>query len=434
MESSFSDWLMKRPLLPISIEGEPRMRSFPGTILLLLTTTLCLGAQTQPSSDDVDDLPPAVLQHFPQLQRNPTHPVSQPITTANRQAPPPTRGGASIQDPAEGAFTAMLPAGWRVSAGTQRSSRMEPHYVIRAQSPQGGAELFFDDPSIPLRQLPGPATDAMGWREGMMIPAPAGIHLLLERYRPGAQAAGDYVTRTLCPAATNFQGGEIAAETDQLMQEFGPIARAEDKQIRVDAGELSFQCGNRNGYVYTITLEAEQPGAPVSMWLIYRIAGYLASPQETAAAADALHTLLGSFEMSPQWLAQFARECNDIEGNSIRESNAVTQATIERARQQDAERESQYEAWKRNSSAITNAIERTDHAITGSLSGGSGGEGHNYNAQLGTKDVCDDLGRCHTVDASVGTYYTDCAGTPYPGTTSGGPPPSGLSACWNKTH
>jgi hypothetical protein len=94
-------------------------------------------------------------------------------------------------------------------------------------------------------------------------------------------------------------------------------------------------------------------------------------------------------------------------------------------------------AWKRNSDATFNAISKTNQAITGSSSAGSGGSssnGHNYNAQLGTKTVCDDLDRCQTVDAAVDTWYSDCSGTFYPGTSSGGAPPSSTSACWSKGH
>jgi hypothetical protein len=124
-----------------------------------------------------------------------------------------------------------------------------------------------------------------------------------------------------------------------------------------------------------------------------------------------------------------------LAGNVIRESNAVTQTTIERAKQQDAAMAAQNAAWKINADASFNAISKTNQAIAGSSSGSSsGGNGHAYNAQLGTKTVCDDLDRCQTVDASVDSWYSDCSGTFYPGTSSGEAPPASTSACWNKGH
>jgi len=150
-----------------------------------------------------------------------------------------------------------------------------------------------------------------------------------------------------------------------------------------------------------------------------------------------MHTMLGSFEMDQAWLQRFAQESGDVAGNVIRESNAVTQTTIERAKQQNAAMAVQDTAWKRNSDSNFKAISKTNQAITGSSSGSSGGSsssGHDYNAQLGTKNVCDDLDRCKNVDAAVDSWYSDCSGTFYPGSSSGGPPPESTSACWNEGH
>ena len=38
------------------------------------------------------------------------------------------------QDPAEGAFSVYLPSGWQVTGGTVRTTKIEPHYVIRAKA------------------------------------------------------------------------------------------------------------------------------------------------------------------------------------------------------------------------------------------------------------------------------------------------------------
>jgi hypothetical protein len=360
-----------------------------------------------------------------------------PISTPSRPVAQSRAGRISAvpwQDPHEGAFSASVPVGWQISGGTVRATRIEPHYVIRAQSPTGGVQMFMDDPDIAIRQVPSMMTRQMGWREGHVIPSAWGGKLLLERYRPAPMVAQEHVERRFCPSATQFHGGLIPGQTQDLNVEMGAVARAEGKQIHVDVGEVSFKCGERNGYVYAITLQAWQPGGPVSLWLIYRIGGYLAVPQETPAAAVAMHMMLGTFQMNQAWLQRFAQEAGDMAGNVIRESNAVTQSTIERAQQQDAAMAASNAAWKRNYDATTNAISRTGHAITGSSASGQGGNGHDYNAQLGTKTVCDDLDRCQPVDASVDKYYSDCSGTFYPGTSSGGPPPSSLSACWNPGH
>jgi len=339
-----------------------------------------------------------------------------------------TQAYQTWQDPAEGAFTVSLPRGWRISGGTQRTTRIEPHYVIRAQSPTGGVELFMDDPRIAMREVPNMMTRRMGWREGSMIPAGGGVRLLLERYQPAPQAAAQYVRDAVCPTATGFQGGIVIGQTADLNREFEPIARAEGKQIHADAGELAFQCGSQNGYVFAITVQAWQPGGPVSIWAIYRIAGFLTSKAESTAAADAIHTLLGSFQMNQQWLQGFARECNDVAGNVIRESNAITQSTIERSRQMEEQSKQQMANWKKNSDAAFQSFERHQREANG-LGDSSG---HDYNAILNQKTVCNTVGDCQTVDASVTNWWFDCTGKAQPGPESGDAPPSSLSACWTK--
>lgn len=355
------------------------------------------------------------------------------------EAPPPAGRNAGTaaanigayqtwQDPAEGAFTVSLPPGWRISGGTQRTSQIEPHYVIRAQSPTGGVQLFMDDPRIALRQVPNMMTQRMGWREGSAIPAAGGMKLLLQRYEPAPQAAEQYIRKAVCPAATGFQGGFIMGQTADLNRQFGPIAQAEGKQIHADAGELAFQCGSQNGYVFAITVQAWQPNGQVSIWAIYRIAGFLTTKAESTAAADAIHVLLESFQMNQQWLEKFARDSNDLAGNVIRESNAITGSTIERCRQMDEQSKAQMANWKKNSDAAFHNFERNEREATG-LGDSSG---HSYNATLNQKSVCNSVGDCKTVDASVTNWWFDCAGQAHPGSESGSPPPSSLSACWTK--
>ena len=88
------------------------------------------------------------------------------------------------------------------------------------------------------------------------------------------------------------------------------------------------------GYVYAVTLGASQPGMPAAIWLVYRLGGYLATSADSAEAAAAIHRMLATFQINSSWLEAFARQSNDMAGNVIRESNAITQTTIQRAQAQ----------------------------------------------------------------------------------------------------
>jgi hypothetical protein len=332
------------------------------------------------------------------------------------------------QDPAEGAFTVSLPMRWRISGGTVRSTKIEAHYMVRAQSPDGGARLFMDDPTIMMREVPNQATQMMGVQVGQEMPTGSGTTLVVEPYRPGDQYAAEYVQQTLCPSATMLHGGPIADQTQALNAQLGPIAQAEGKALRADAGEVSFKCGARAGYVYAITVQASQPGGPVSIWAVYRIAGYLASSADSASAAAAVNQLLGTFQMNQTWLQNYAKECGDVTGVVVRESNAITQTTVEREKAMNDAMQASIANSSRNSAAVSNAIAGSASSASSSASG------QDYNAQLQTKKVCDDLGRCQTVDADITNWWSDCSGTFHPGPDSDGPPPASQSACWAKGH
>jgi hypothetical protein len=268
-------------------------------------------------------------------------------------------------------------------------------------------------------------------REGQVIPSPWGGKLLVQNYQPAPQAAQEYILKAVCPSATQFQGGIIRKQTQDLSYQFNAIAQAAGKQMRVDVGELSFKCGDRAGYVYAITSQVSQPGGMVSLWFFYRIAGFISTPAESAQAADAMHTMLGSFQMNQKWLQQLAQESNDTAGTVIAASNAITQSTIARAKQQDAESQSRFEAWRKSDQASFAASQRRERQNTGI---NNDANGHDYNAQLNQKTVCNSAGDCQPVDANVTNWWFDCSGKAYAGPESGDSPPSSQSACWNKGH
>lgn len=349
-------------------------------------------------------------------------------TTPARPAGAPAHSLSYFQwrDPAEGAFTVSLPRGWQISGGTQRPSRLEPHYVIHAQSPSGGVQMFMDDPRIMMRQLPSQFYP----REGLVIDAPAGAKLLVQNYRPAPQAAEEYILKSVCPSAAQFRGGIIRDQTQDLGYKFNQIAHASGMQMRVDVGEQAFRCNDRVGYVYAITSQVVKPGGMVSIWFFYRIAGFLATSAESMQAADAMHAMLGSFKMDQQWLQQLAQESNDTARTVVAASNAITQSTIARAQQQDADSKAQFAAWKKSSDASFAAGQKRERERMNTE-----GNGHDYNPQLNTKTVCDDVGHCdYWADANVTNLWFDCYGKDHPGPETGEPPPSSQSNCWHKGH
>jgi hypothetical protein len=330
------------------------------------------------------------------------------------------------QDPAESAFTVSLPADWKISGGTFRSTPIEVHYLVRAHSPDGGARVFMDNTGIKLRAVPNQATQALGLSVGQMMPTGSGTSLLVEPYRPGAQFATEYVQQTYCPSATEIQGGLIESQTQALNAQFAPIAQAEGKTAHIDAGEVSFKCGQRVGYVYAITILTSQPGATVSIWAVYRIAGYLAEPADAASAADVVNHALGTFQMNQAWLQNYAKQTGDTAGNVIRESNVITQSTIQREQAMNTRILETIQAVQPNADTTLKTMASSTPPAN------NNDKGRRDSAQQQTKTVCDSLGRCQTVDAEISNWWSDCSGEFHPGPPSGGPPKSTDSACWSE--
>ncbi len=358
---------------------------------------------------------------------------SKPAPKRGQEGPAPLRFVA-WQDPAESAFTVNVPQGWTVRGGTVRTTPVEPHYVVRAYAPDGGAMLFWDDPRLLTREVPNAFTRSLGYLPGQIMPSAWGGRLLLEPYEPAASAGLEYARQFLCRNPTRVEGGRIPDQSRALVQRFGPIAQAEGKQIYVDAGEVAFRCGDQVGYVYAITLLAAQPGTPAEIWLIYRLAGYMAKSADSATASAAINEMLATFRMNPQWLEAFARQTNDMAGNVIRESNAITQTTVQRAQEQNKELANENKEWQKNFNQSYKVINKTNAAITNSNGYDGTGNGHDYNPQLDTKTVCDSVGHCQTVPATHTYYWADCSGTMHPGPESGAPPPGDTSACLQRAQ
>lgn len=326
------------------------------------------------------------------------------------------------KDPAEGAFSVSLPEDWHISGGTVRTTHSEMHYVVHAESPDGGVHLFFDSPLVIRPQ--DQAASAAGLYMGPVIPATAGANLPMDPYHPGNEFAADYVRKLVCPAAEDMHGGPLGDQTQDLTRLFSSIAQAEAVPIHANAGEVAFRCGSSIGYVYAITTEARQPGEASPRWAAYRVAGYLATPADAALAAHTVNRMLATFEIDQAWLQNYAQQDGDNAGNILRASDAIAQSMKDR-------REAMHAAWQASLAGTRSEV--------ASISGvpapaADSGHGRDYTARLQTKEVCDDLGRCQTVSAAIDNWYSDCSGRFYPGPASGGPPPADLSACWSKGH
>lgn len=325
-------------------------------------------------------------------------------------------------DPAEKAFSVSLPQGWQISGGTVRAARTETHLIVRAQSPDGGVHLFLDvSHLIPGKAPHGTAFEANLYLNPVMH-ATAGESLSLDEQHPENEFAALYAHQILCPSAENMRGGPLVEQTDDLARLFDPISKAEGVPIQAHAGEVSFRCGPSIGYVYALTVQARQPGGSNPQWAADRLAGYLATPANAALAAWTVNRLLATFQIDQAWLQRYAQANGDAAGNVLRESDAIAQSMKDRSQDMHSVLQA----------SLASARSEVASASGVPVPAANSGSSRSYTARLRTRKVCDEAGRCQTVNAAIDNWYSDCSGRFYPGSVTGGPPPANMSACWSK--
>jgi hypothetical protein len=326
-------------------------------------------------------------------------------------------------DPTEKAFTVEVPQGWTINGGTRWQGPTAARGFVTAESSEGRIHVFLDDPDIVGRQVPHPMYAQLGWKEGARLTAPSGDPLLIARFETGEQFAQHYIGMKLCPRPEITRMAPLQEDSRRITTEIAPYARAMNAIAQASVGEASFRCSGKEGYTYATTLLISPPNpAGVHGWAVYKLAGYtVADPTAHELARYVMYKMLASLTIDKTWEAQYQRKVQDTTGNVIRMQNALTQEVLRRAKQ-DADE----------------SLARLNHPNPGVQGlGRNKGSDDRLSKQrsetiLGQKRVCDDLGRCESVDNSHDHYWMDHSGRTVPGPASGGPPDN--SGVWRRAQ
>src|SRR5207245_9959160 len=101
-------------------------------------------------------------------------------------------------------------------------------------------------------------------------------------------------------------------------------------------GEAVFRCREGEGFVMATTLLARPAsGAGVSMWFVYQLAGFVTrDPAQGYFAKYLLSSMLASLKMNREWEAMAAQAAGQYANAMMQMSNAVTNSSIQHARNQ----------------------------------------------------------------------------------------------------
>jgi hypothetical protein len=323
-------------------------------------------------------------------------------------------------DPQERSFSVEVPAGWRVEGGVHWLSEIDPQAFVRVQSPDGKVRLFLGDPDLLTRQVPNQWSRMQtGVSEGKVFRTPTGGPALLQRFMTGAQYAKAHAAWRVCPQPVVVSSKDIPDVSRTLTQAIGEEARKWGATATANAGEIGFTCGTTQGAVFAATVLAAGRGAPMQMWMIYKLAGFeSADPARSMEARYIMDHMQATLTTDPQWTARLEQRTREVTGAVISMQNAALQAQLAASRRQNE------------------TLAKLNHPNTFSPSSSSsshgGGSTEGVNTILGTKRMCDAIGRCSTVSNDADEYYVDHGGNFRPGPAGGGPPDN--SGVWSKAY
>ncbi len=349
---------------------------------------------------------------------------ANPISSGPNQATPTSQAaGPGIGDvkfvnwvePKEHSFSVGVPAGWQLDGGLNWLSQIDPQGYVRVQSPDGKLQIFMGDPELLGRQVPnGYSRLQTGAAEGQVFRTPAGGPAKMQRFLTGTQYAKEHVTWRLCPNPTWVAERELPDVSRALTAAVEPEARKYNATVTASAGETSFTCGNIQGAVFAATVLGSSRGGPVQAWFVYKLAGFRsADPLRSMQARYIMEHMLATVTPNQAWTDALDRRTLQVTGAVISMQNAATQAHLAASRRQN------------------DTLARLNHPNPGVNVRPGERRPTSVNSILGTKDVCDAIGRCKTVSTDSESAFMDHSGNVREGRAGGAPPDN--SGVWSPT-
>jgi len=318
-------------------------------------------------------------------------------------------------EPKEQSFSVEVPKGWQVDGGLHWNGPTDARGFLRVKSPDEKVQVLIDDPEILPRQVPHPAYAQMGWVEGRVVQTQTG-RVLIQRFLTGSQFAKQYASQRLCKNPRWVRVDDMSSLSQSITDSIRPEAQASGAIARASAGEASFQCNKAQGYVFVTTVLASSPTGPIQIWGVYKLSGFLSSdPLRSMQARYVMNHLMATWTVNKRWEEAYQRKIKDVTGQVIAMQNALA-AQVQRNAAQNA----------------SNDLARLNHPNQGVNVRPGERKSSSVNTILGTKDVCDALGRCKNVSTDYDTYFMDHSGNVRPAQPGGAPPDN--SGVWSPMY
>ncbi|RJX31919.1 MAG: hypothetical protein C4525_11125 [Desulfarculus sp.] len=275
----------------------------------------------------------ALREAWPGLRQQAVYILRSFLYTAPAAAAAPAGAPAQVRlpamvpwrDPAENAFSARVPAGWRVQGGLRRFHAVDVRPELVAASPDGKITVRLGDARVPPMAQANPVLARSGFPEGSTYSPGYGVQQMVLRYLPGARFATQFYLPRLVGRVSQVQARnlpEVARRAQAVYQQAG-------LNMQVDTGEVSFssqgQQGLRQGYLFVQTFKVEMPGMPgMGTWHVEILYGYLAQPDQEPLARAVLNAMAQSFQIDPGWMARQAQTAGQVSGIVTRTNQQIS--------------------------------------------------------------------------------------------------------------
>lgn len=339
---------------------------------------------------------------------------------ATAQAGPGAAGDpsfASWTEPKEHAFTVDVPRGWQVAGGVSWHSQTDAQQFIRVTSPDGKVQIFLGDPDLLARMVPNQMQRTyQGAREGQQFQIPTGGTALWLRYQTGSQAAQQHLEwRRLCQNPRTVWSGDRRDESATLTASLVDYGRAYNAKVIASAGDIGFICDGAQGYVYAATVLATATNNAIQAWGILKLAGFVSTdPMQSMRARIITEHMMATMKSDPAWDRALEDKNRRITGAYMSMQNAAVEVQLKAAR------------------SASDDLARLNHPNAGVNVRPGETRSSSTNTILGTRDVCDAIGRCKVVSNDADSYFMDHSGNVRAGLAGGAPPDN--SGVWSPTY
>lgn len=364
-------------------------------------------------------------------------PSESPDTARGNAPPRPSRTGPPASDnlstppgpsapvkfvrwvePAESSFTIDVPRGWTVSGGIRWTGSLDPQRFVQVVSPDGKIRIQIGDPEILPRQVPNSISMMQaGVGEGGIFRTPSGGKALLQRFLSGTEFAKFHVEGRVCPQARWLLERRLEPVERQIESALVPQAAQFGVRIRASTGEAAFFCGSTEGYAIATTVLVDSPtgNGVIQNWAVMSVATLVSNdPRRTLEGRYVLEQMLATEKLDSAWERAFEQRVIAATGSVLSMQNAALSQQLAASRQ------------------ANETLSRLNHPNPGVKVRPGERKATSVNTTLGTKDVCDAMGRCGKVSTDWESAFIDHSGNVRQGRAGGAPPDN--TGVWSPTY